>query len=84
MQDFKYQIGTDCWIIIPEYGHVLYRGNIAARIKEETGSGIKLMYRVTFHDRTITHDVDECFVFDVLTRSHDAICRLHEILSKAK
>lgn len=84
MQDFKYQIGTDCWIIEPGYGYGLYRSNIVARIKEETDSEIKLKYRVKFKDEQLLHDVEERFVFDVATRSHEAVCAVQEMLRKAK
>lgn len=82
MQKFKYEIGTDCWMVEPGYGKQLFRCHILARIQEETSDGIKTLYRVKLEGRPTETTVQESYLFDVATRCHDALCFLFSILYK--
>ena len=80
MTKFKYEIGTDCWLVEPGYGHQLFRCHVLARIQEETSEGISVLYRVKLEGRSTETPVPEAHLFDVATRCHDALCFFYSIL----
>ena len=80
MQNFKYQIGQDCWMVNPGYGHFLYRCFVQARILEETDKGVKAMYRVKLEDSPREVECEERELFDVATRCNDALCSISMLL----
>ena len=82
MQNFKYQIGQDCWMVKPGYEPQLFRCFVQARITEETAKGIKAIYRVKLESKQTEIEVEEAHLFDVATRCNDALCFLHSILHK--
>lgn len=79
-QEFRYQIGQDCWMVKPGYGHQLYRCFVQARIVEETSKGVKVIYRVKLEGKPTEVEVEEVQLFDVATRCNDALCFLSSIL----
>ncbi len=82
--DFKYAVGTDCWILRKEStGPILLRGWISSRILEECDQNVK-SYRVKLEDDHYIIPAYEHEVFDVATRCNDALCKLSSLLRVKK
>ena len=79
--EFLYKIGEECWLVQKGFGIQIYRVQVIAQILEKTASGDIEKYRVKVDynfGETICHKLD---LFDVATRSKDALTKLISILS---
>ena len=81
-KDFRYAIGTDCWMVKKGYGFQLYRCFIAARILEEESLIVKKIYRVRLEGTPTLVEACEEEIFDTLTGCNDALSAYSDLLQK--
>lgn len=81
-KDFRYAVGTDCWLVKKGYELQLYRCFIAARILEEESLLVKRIYRVRLEGTPTLIEAYEEELFDTLTSCNDALSAYSDLLQK--
>ena len=80
--EFLYKIGEECWLVQKGFGVQIYRCQVTAQILERTEKGEFEKYKIKLNHNSSEIECKKDNLFDVATRSKDAITTLISILSK--